>query len=90
VPELRPVTVFVAVWQAIEAMQLFDLVYTTTKGQPLDSTVTIVYYLYQQAFQFFHAGYAAAIAVVLFAVIALITLVQLRLTRDPSTAGERR
>ncbi|HSS67367.1 MAG TPA: sugar ABC transporter permease [Nocardioidaceae bacterium] len=73
VPELRPVTVFIAVWQAIEAMQLFDLVYTTTKGQPLDSTVTIVYYLYQQAFQFFHYGYGSAIAYGVFVVTMAIT-----------------
>jgi multiple sugar transport system permease protein len=48
----------------------------------------VVYYLYQQAFQFFHAGYAAAIAVVLFIAIASITLIQLRVTRDRSTTGE--
>src|SRR5262249_33646524 len=61
-PELRPVTVFTAVWQTITGLQLFDLVYTTTKGQPLDSTVTIVYYLYRQAFDEFHFGYGSAIA----------------------------
>jgi multiple sugar transport system permease protein len=90
VPLLRPVSGFLLVWLTINALQLFDEVYVTTKGGPLHATTVVVYYLYQQAFQFFHAGYAAAIAVVLFAVIALITLVQLRLTRDPSTAGERR
>jgi multiple sugar transport system permease protein len=50
----------------------------------------VVYYLYEQAFQFFHAGYATAIAAVLFIAIALITIVQLRFVRDPSTnSGER-
>jgi multiple sugar transport system permease protein len=72
-PELRPVTVFTAVWQTITALQLFDLVYTTTKGQPLDSTVTIVYYLYRQAFEFFHYGYGSAIAYAVFAVTMAIT-----------------
>jgi len=90
VPLLRPVAAFLLVWLTFNALQLFDEVYVTTKGGPLHATTVVVYYLYQQAFQFFHAGYAAAIAVVLFAVIALITLVQLRLTRDPSTAGEPR
>jgi multiple sugar transport system permease protein len=61
----------------------------TTKGGPIHATTVVVYYLYVQAFQFFHAGYAAAIAVVLFAVIGAITLVQLRLTRDPSALGDR-
>ncbi|GGT29396.1 carbohydrate ABC transporter permease [Nonomuraea spiralis] len=67
-PQLRPATVFLLIWQTITALQLFDLVYTTTKGQPLDSTTVIVFYLYRQAFQLFHSGYGAAIAYVLFAV----------------------
>lgn len=73
-PELRPVTVFTVVWQMIEALQLFDLVYTTTKGQPLDSTVTIVYYLYRQAFELFRYGYGSAIAYGVFAVTMLLTI----------------
>jgi multiple sugar transport system permease protein len=82
VPLLRPITGFLLVWLTINALQLFDEVYVTTKGGPLHASTVVVYYLYEQAFQFFHAGYAAAIATVLFAVIAVITLVQLRLTRD--------
>jgi multiple sugar transport system permease protein len=89
VPLLRPVSAFLMVWLTINALQLFDEVYVTTKGGPLHSTTVVVYYLYQQAFQFFHAGYAAAIASVLFVVIGAITLLQLRLTRDPATTGER-
>jgi len=88
VPLLRPVSGFLLVWLTINALQLFDEVYVTTKGGPLHATTVVVYYLYQQAFQFFHAGYAAAIAVVLFVVIVLITLVQLRLTRDPLAGDE--
>ena len=69
-PLLRPVTRFLLVWLTINALQLFDEVYVTTKGGPLHATTVVVYYLYLQAFQFFHAGYAAAIASVLFVVIA--------------------
>jgi multiple sugar transport system permease protein len=87
VPLLRPVSGFLLVWLTINALQLFDEVYATTKGGPAQATTVVVYYLYQQAFQFFHAGYAAAIAVVLFIAIALITLVQLRATREPSAMG---
>jgi multiple sugar transport system permease protein len=87
VPLLRPVSGFLLVWLTINALQLFDEVYATTRGGPLHSTTVIVYYLYQQAFQFFHAGYAAAIAVVLFIAIGIVTIVQLRVTRDSSTAG---
>ena len=82
VPLLRPVMAFLLVWLTINALQLFDEVYVTTKGGPLHATTVIVYYLYQQAFVYFHAGYAAAIACVLFVAIAIITAVQLRLTRD--------
>src|ERR1700759_4454168 len=78
VPLLRPVTGFLVVWLTINALQLFDEGYVQTKGGPLYATTVLVYYLYEQAFQYFHAGYAAAIATVLFVVIALITFVQLR------------
>jgi multiple sugar transport system permease protein len=83
VPLMRPVVGFMLVWLTINALQLFDEVYVTTRGGPLHSTTVIVFYLYQQAFAYFHAGYAAAIAVVLFFVILVITVIQMRLSRDP-------
>lgn len=73
VPHLAPVTVFAAVWQTITALQLFDIVFTTTKGGPLGSTQTIVYYVYYQAFQLTHFGYASAIAYILFGFTLIIT-----------------
>jgi multiple sugar transport system permease protein len=73
-PELAPVTVFTAVWQTITALQLFDLVFTTTRGGPLGATQTVVYYIYAQAFQFQRYGYGSAIAYGLFAVTMLITI----------------
>jgi len=59
-PSLAPVTVFLLVWQTFQALQLFDLVYVSTKGGPLQSTTVIVYFVYDQAFQLFNAGYGAA------------------------------
>lgn len=73
-PHLTPVTVFTTVWQTITALQLFDLVFTTTRGGPLGGSTTVVYFVYQQAFQLFHYGYASAVAYGLFAVTMLITL----------------
>lgn len=73
-PELRPVTVFAAIWQTITAMQLFDLIYTTTRGGPLNSTQTVVYYIYELAFQTQRLGYGAAVAYLLFAVTMLLTV----------------
>ncbi|GEK87940.1 carbohydrate ABC transporter permease [Microbacterium aerolatum] len=73
-PELGPVTVFVTIWQTITALQLFDLVYTTTRGGPLDATKTIVYFLWEKAFKTLEFGYGSAAAYVLFAVTLLITV----------------
>jgi multiple sugar transport system permease protein len=72
-PELRPVTVFTAIWQTITAMQMFDLIFTTTRGGPLNSTQTVVYYIYELAFQTQRLGYGAAVAYLLFAVTMLLT-----------------
>ena len=76
-PLLSPATLFLVVWSTINALQLFDEIYVTTRGGPLESTTVIVYYLYQQAFQYFNAGYGSAIAYVLFIGILIITLVQM-------------
>jgi multiple sugar transport system permease protein len=73
-PSLRPVTVFVTIWQGIGAIQLFDLVYTTTRGGPLDATKTIVYFLWEKAFRSLEFGSGSAVAYVLFAVTLLITI----------------
>src|SRR5436305_15331976 len=81
VPLLGPATLFLVVWSTINALQLFDEIYVTTRGGPLGSTTVIVYYLYQQAFQFFNAGYGAAIAYVLFLAILVVTLIQLWIGR---------
>ena len=74
VPQLTPVAVFSTIWQAIAALQLFDLVYTTTRGGPLGATQTIVYYLWNAAFRQTAFGYGSAIAWGLFAVTMLITI----------------
>ena len=73
-PQLAPVTVFATIWQVIQAIQLFDLVYTTTRGGPLGATETIVYYLWDAAFKQLEFGYGSAVAYGLFAVTLLITI----------------
>jgi multiple sugar transport system permease protein len=74
VPQLRPVTVFTAVWQTITALQLFDLVYTTTRGGPLGASQTVVYYVYYQFRELQRYGYASAVSYGLFAVTMLVTV----------------
>jgi len=80
-PLLGPVTLFLVVWSTINAIQLFDEVYLTTSGGPGTSTYVPVFYLYRMAFLNGVAGYAAAIAYVLFAVILVLTVVQLLVGR---------
>lgn len=81
VPLLGPANLFLLVWLTINALQLFDEVYATTRGGPLRATTVIVYYLWDQAFVHFDAGYAAAMAYALFVVILIVTAVQFRLAR---------
>ena len=68
-----------------EALQVFTQVYVLTQGGPLQSTETVLYYIYQQGFVFFHGGSASAAAVVLLAIGIIVSIVQLRVMnrRDP-------
>ena len=81
VPLLGPANLFLVVWLTLNALQLFDEVYATTRGGPLRATTVIVYYLWDRAFVQFDAGYAAAMAYALFVVILVITAIQFRLAR---------
>jgi multiple sugar transport system permease protein len=80
-PLLTPTTFFILVISIIGSFQVFDLAFVLTSGGPGNATNTIVMYVYNQAFQFFHMGYAAAIAWLLFAMILAITLVQWRVQK---------
>jgi putative chitobiose transport system permease protein len=80
-PGLRPQIVFVAVISSLAALKVFDEIYTLTNrtGGILDSGVTIVFYLWKQAFVLSHAGYASAIAIVLLAVTLAFSIANVRL-----------
>jgi multiple sugar transport system permease protein len=80
-PLLSPASLFLAVWLTINSLQLFDEVYLSTQGGPLNATTVLVYYLYDQAFQDFNFGYASAIAYVLFLIILVVTAIQFRAGR---------
>src|SRR5215468_8890575 len=80
-PLLSPASLFLAVWLTINALQLFDEVYLSTQGGPLNATTVLVYYLYEQAFQYFNFGYASAIAYLLFLIIIVVTAIQFRVGR---------
>jgi len=80
-PMLSPTLFFVLVITTIGAFQIFEQTYVLTQGGPANSTLTLSYYVYQNAFQFFRMGYAAALAYVLFALTALVAALQFRLQR---------
>ena len=80
-PMLGPATLLLVVWSSISAIQLFDEVFFVTKGGPLGRTSVVVFYVYRLAFEqglgsLSLAGYAAAIAYVLFLAILILTLMQ--------------
>jgi multiple sugar transport system permease protein len=79
VPLLGPATLFLVVWSTINGLQLFDEVFFLTRGGPGTATYVPVLYLYLLAFSQGIAGYAAAIAYVLFAAILVLTIVELGL-----------
>ncbi|HEY63964.1 MAG TPA: sugar ABC transporter permease [Caldilineae bacterium] len=81
IPMVSPTTFFLLVIQMIGAFQLFSEPYVMTRGGPAQATLTIVYYIYQNAFQFGRMGKASAIAWVLFAFIFVFTFIQTRLQR---------
>lgn len=80
-PGLRQSLLFCAVISVIGSLQLFDQVYVMTDSGPLFHTETLVTYMYAQGFTEFRSGYAASIAWVLFALIMIVSTVQLRLFR---------
>ena len=82
VPMLRPTILFLTVITTIGYLQLFEEPFVMTAGGPLDRTLSVSMYMVQQGFEFFRQGYAAAIAYVLFVIVALVALVQFRLIRS--------
>ena len=80
-PLMRPALTFALVNSVISSLQVFDQIYVMTRGGPLFSTETMVAYIYHQGFEIFDFGYASAAACILFLVIFVVTLFQLKLLR---------
>jgi len=80
-PLLAPTLTLVGILTVSGYFQLFAEPYVMTWGGPLQSTVSVLYYMFEQGFTWWKLGYAASVAVVLFALIYSLTMLQLRLTR---------
>jgi multiple sugar transport system permease protein len=80
-PLLGPTTFFLVVFSIITSFQVFDVVYVLTRGGPGTSTTFLVQYAYDQGFNQRHQGYAAAIGVILYVIVLVLTILQWRLSR---------
>ncbi|MET7423481.1 sugar ABC transporter permease [Dactylosporangium sp. NPDC005555] len=80
-PLLRPILALVLVVSLIGSFQIFDTVAVTEKVVPVGATRVIYFYIYQQAFTYFHMGYAAAVAMALVLILGVLTAVQMWLLR---------
>lgn len=78
VPALRPTTFFVTIMLVINCFKIFDLVQVMTDGGPGRATNVLVYQVYSEAFVKFNFGYASAIAMVLFVIVLVITVIQFK------------
>ncbi|WP_329579359.1 carbohydrate ABC transporter permease [Streptomyces sp. NBC_01361] len=85
VPLLRPTMLYVAVMTTIGFLNVFEEPFVMTDGGPSDSTLTISLHMYREGFDFFHMGYASAMAYVLFVIVLAITTLQLRLLKDKTS-----
>jgi len=77
-PLITPSLFFYFIITMINAFQTFEQIYIMTRGGPVNSTTTIVYYIYRNAFRNFKMGYASAQAIVLFLIIMVLTLIYWR------------
>ncbi len=82
IPLMKPVLTFVVVTGIIGGFNVFGVIYILTGGGPLNATMTISYYIFQNAFQRRFVGLASAMAFVMFAIVLLMTVAQLRITRE--------
>ncbi|HWJ72753.1 MAG TPA: sugar ABC transporter permease, partial [Kaistia sp.] len=87
-PLIWPVTALVMTIQLILQLKIFDQIYLFTQGGPFNSTYVLVQYIYKQAFQLNKGGYAATVAVALFAVIVVLSVLQYQVLR--ARGGEER
>ena len=75
-PLLAPTTLLITVITIVGSLQVFDHILLMTNGGPANATLVLVYYIYQQGFEFFQTGYASTLAVVLFAITFVLTVLQ--------------
>ncbi len=79
-PQLRPTTFFLSITVMLNSVQVFDIINVMTRGGPQgNGTTTLVYQIYNETFVNFRAGYGATAATILFLILLVITLIQVRI-----------
>ncbi len=81
-PLLAPTTFIVVMLTLINTMQVFDQIYVMTGGGPSLSTLTLIQYLYYQAFTYYKLGYGSAVAYVVLVILVILALIQRRLVPE--------
>ncbi|WP_204102398.1 MULTISPECIES: sugar ABC transporter permease [Spirulina sp. CCY15215] len=90
IPLMRPYLVLVTVISSISATKIFEEVYIMTRGGPQDSSKTVVYYIYEQAFNNLEISYACTMGLVLFLIIFSLSLLNLYLSKGKESYGNIR
>lgn len=83
-PSLAPATLVIVVITMIGSFKVFDHIFLMTGGGPENGTLVLAFYIYQQAFEFFNIGYAAALAMIMFGIVLVLTVIQILLRRKGS------
>ena len=84
IPLMRPYLLLVAVISSIASTKVFEEVYIMTKGGPLNRSKTIVYYVYERAFEDLDINYACTIGLILFLIILILSLINLKISKNPT------
>ena len=83
-PLLMPTTFFILVVRIIFSFRTFEQIYAMTKGGPVGSTTVFIYYIYEKAFRYFEIGYASAAAILLLAIVLVMTYLQFKVVKYES------
>ncbi|MBM7839489.1 lactose/L-arabinose transport system permease protein [Alkalihalobacillus xiaoxiensis] len=82
IPSLKPVILFTGILSTIGTLQLFDEPFNLTSGGPANSTMTLGLYIYENGFEYFDFNYASAVAYVVVMLVAVLSIIQFKLTGD--------
>lgn len=86
IPHLQPTMVMVGIIATIGSLKLFTEIYVMTRGGPVGATKTLVYYIYERAFENLDLGIASAAGIVLMLILLIFSLLEMRLSRAQDTA----